>query len=86
LAGIAAAKLERERVLGRIVGEQPRTIAMEHRPSGDPFGVDPRAPREQPMEEPAMPVGPFHHRCDAETMVHVGHPVDERSREVACKI
>jgi hypothetical protein len=25
-------------------------------------------PRQQAMEEPAMPVGPFHHRGDAEPM------------------
>ena len=64
---IAAAELQRHRMLGRIEAEQPRAVAAQHRAGGQHFGVDQRAAREQAMEEPAMPVGPFHHRRDAKT-------------------
>jgi hypothetical protein len=48
-------------MLERIKAKQPHAIAMQHRASGEHFGVDQRPPREQPMEEPAMSVRPFHH-------------------------
>jgi hypothetical protein len=63
-----AAKLQRHRVLGRIEAEKPRAIAMQHRPGGEHFGIEKRAARQQPVEEPAVTVGPFHHRSDTETM------------------
>jgi hypothetical protein len=44
-------------------------VAMEHRAGGDHLGIDERSARKQTMEEPAMPVGPFHHGCDRETVV-----------------
>ena len=43
---------------------------MEHRAGGDHLGIDQGAAREQAMEEPAMPVGPFHHRRNGETILH----------------
>ena len=61
---IAAAELERHRMLERIEAEQPRAVAAQHRAGGEHFGIDQRPAREQAMEEPAMPVGPFHHRSD----------------------
>ena len=67
--GIGTAELHRERMLARVKAQQPRPVAMKHRAGGDHLGVEPRTAREQAMEEPAMPVGPFHHRCDRETMV-----------------
>ena len=63
---VGAAKLQRHRMLGRIEGDEPRAIAMQHRPGGDHLGVDQRPARQQAMEEPAVPVRPFHHRCDRE--------------------
>jgi len=66
LPRIAAAELERNRMFGGIVRHQPRARAVEHRAGGDHLGVDQRAAREQAMEKPAVPVGPFHHRGDAE--------------------
>src|SRR5580704_6887694 len=41
---------------------------MEHRTGGDHLGVKQRPPRQQPVEIPAVPVGPLHHGSDAETM------------------
>jgi hypothetical protein len=35
---------------------------MQHRAGGDHLGIERRPAREQAMEEPAMPVRPFHHR------------------------
>src|SRR6185436_12854610 len=64
---IAAAELESKRMLGRIVAQEPRAIAMQHRPGGQHFGIEQRPARQQPMEEPAMPIGPFHHRRNTET-------------------
>ena len=37
---------------------------MQHRAGGEHFGIKQRTARQQAMEEPAMPVGPFHHRSD----------------------
>ncbi len=63
-ARVGAAKLQRQRMLGRVVAQQPRSIAMQHRADGQHFGIKQRPARQQAMEEPAMPVGPFHHRSD----------------------
>ena len=72
-ARIAAAELQRDRMLGRIEAEQPRAVAAQHRAGGHHLGVEQRAARQQAMEEPAMPVGPFHHRRDAEAARQGGH-------------
>ena len=61
-ARVAAAKLQRHRMLERIEGEKPGALAPQHRAGGQHFRVEQRPAREQAMEEPAMPVGPFHHR------------------------
>src|SRR5262249_1386848 len=66
---ITAAELERNRMLGWREGHEPRAVAMEHRTGGDHLGIDQGAARQQAMEEPAMPVGPFHHWGDGETVV-----------------
>ena len=70
-ARIGAAELQRQRMLGRVVAQEPRPIAVQHRAGGQHFGIKQRAARQQAMEEPAMPVGPFHHRGDAETAVDI---------------
>ena len=64
LVRLAAAQLKRDRMLARIMGQQPRPVAVQHRAGGDHLGIDQRARCEQAMEEPAMPVGPIHHRGD----------------------
>ena len=74
-ARIRAAKLQRHRMLGRIVSKKARAIAMDNRAGGDHLGIDQRPTREQAMEEPAVPVGPFHHRCDGEFSLDVTHLV-----------
>jgi hypothetical protein len=74
LPGRAAAELKRNRMLRRIVGKKPRAVAVDDRRCRDHFRIDARTAREQAMEEPAMPIGPFHHRSDAEqvrVIVHV---------------
>ena len=60
-------------MLGRIEADQPLAVAVQHRAGGHHLGVDQRAARQQAMEEPAVPVGPFHHRRNAESAVEVGH-------------
>ena len=69
-ARVRAAKLQRDRMLGRIETKKPRAIAMQHRPGGEHFGIEQRAPRQQAMEKPAVPVCPFHHRGDTEAAFH----------------
>src|SRR5262245_43550512 len=67
-ARIAAPELERDRLLGRIGGQKPRAIAMDHRAGRDHLAVEERASREQAMEEPTVPVGPVHHRRNTKPM------------------
>ena len=59
---IGTAKLQRHRMLGRIETQQPRPVAMQDRARRQHLGIEQRPARERAMEEPAMPVGPFHHR------------------------
>jgi hypothetical protein len=56
-------------MLRRIIGEEPRSVPVEHRGSRDHLSIDARSAREQAMEEPAMPVGPFHHRGDRKSHI-----------------
>jgi hypothetical protein len=57
-------------MLERIEGKQPCAIATQNCAGGEHFGVDQRPAREQAMEEPAMSVGPFHHRGYGEAPIH----------------
>ena len=50
-----------------------RTVAEAHGVGGHHLGVQQRAPRQVTVEHPAMPVGPVHHRGDAEAVGQVGH-------------
>ena len=68
-ARIGTAELQRQGMLGRIETQKPRAVAMQHRARRKHFGIEQRAPRHQAMEEPAMPVSPFHHRSDGEAAV-----------------
>jgi hypothetical protein len=69
LPRIAAAELQRHRMLGRIVRQQPRTRAMKHRAGGDHLGIDQGTAREQAVEEAAVPIRPLHHRGNAELAI-----------------
>mgnify|MGYP000947774910 CR=1 FL=1 len=59
---LGSAQLDRDGVLGRIISEQSRAVAAQHRPGRDHLGIEQRPTRQQPVEEPTMPVGPLHHR------------------------
>ncbi len=65
---IAAAQLQRDRMLGRIEVEMPRDVAVQQRAGRDHLGVEPRVPRDEAQEVPAVPVGPVEHRGDAEAV------------------
>ena len=67
-ARVRPTKLQRDRMLGGIETKKPRAIAMQHGAGGEHFGVQQRAPRQQAVEKPAMPVRPFHHRGDGEAI------------------
>ncbi len=71
--GLRAAKLNRNRVLVRREAEQPRAVAMDHSVGDDHLGIETRPPRQQPVEIPAVTVGPVHHRGDGKAVgrVHV---------------
>lgn len=50
----------------RIEAQQPLAVAMQHGAGGHHLGVEQGRTRQQTVEVPAMPVGPVHHRGDAE--------------------
>ena len=67
---VAAAQLQRDRMLLRIVLEETRGPCSAHERRGhDHFRVQQRVRCEQAVQEPAMPVGPIHHRGDAEPAI-----------------
>ena len=61
---VRAAELQRHRMLGRIEAEQPLARTEHDGVRRHHFGVETRATRQQPVERPAAPVGPVHHRRD----------------------
>ena len=69
LRGVAAAELQRDRMLGRIEFEMPRHVAVRERGRGDHLRVEPRAFRDHAHEIAAVPIGPVHHRRDAEAPI-----------------
>jgi hypothetical protein len=64
--GLAAAELQRHRVLGPVETEQVVAIAVQHRAGGEHFGVEAGRRRQQAMEIAAMAIGPVHHRRNAQ--------------------
>ena len=71
--GIGAAELQGDRVLFGVEGKQPLAVPVQDRLRRHHLRVEPRAAREQPMEEPAVPIRPVHHRGDAEFGGRVSH-------------
>jgi hypothetical protein len=67
---IASAKLKTNGMFEWIEAEKTPTIAMQHCTRREHLRVDQRMPREQTVKIPTMPVGPFHHRRDAEAAGH----------------
>src|SRR5262249_34720508 len=85
-ARIAPSELERDRLLGRIRGEKPRTIAMDHRAGRDHLAIEQGSAREQAMEEPTVPVGPVHHRGNGKYAVQAAHFVRSRKRRLPASV
>src|SRR5581483_11507168 len=54
--GIRTAELDRHRMLGGVIAEQPLAVAVQYRAGREHLRVDERAPRQQTVEVPAMPV------------------------------
>src|SRR3546814_2758077 len=74
---VCSSDLRHRMLLGR-EAEQPGTVAEAHGVGGHHLGVQQRAPRQVTVERPAMPVGPIHHRGDAEATGEVVHASDLR--------
>ncbi|MCY1304434.1 hypothetical protein D9M70_541880 [compost metagenome] len=53
-------------MLGLVMAQEARGVAMQQRAGGDHLGVEQRVLRQQAQEEPAVTVGPVHHRRDGE--------------------
>ncbi|MCY1436852.1 hypothetical protein D9M71_529900 [compost metagenome] len=62
----AAAQLQGQRMLGLVMAQEPLGIAVQQGTGGDHFGVEQGVAGEQAQEEPAVAVGPVHHRRNAE--------------------
>ena len=62
LARLAAAQLQRHRVLFGIERQQSRAVAAHDRRRGDHLAVQQHIGREAAQEVAAMAVGPVHHR------------------------
>src|SRR5262249_3515437 len=58
-------------MLGIVTCHEPRARSVQHGACGDHLGVNERTPAEQAVEEPAMPVRPFHHRGNAEFALQI---------------
>ena len=65
---IAAAQLQRQRMLLRVEVQMARHVAVHERGRRHHLGVQARMARDLAQEEPAMPVGPVHHGGSAEAM------------------
>ena len=62
-------------MLRRIEVEMVRDIAVHEGGRSDHLGVQASASRDETEKEPAMPIGPVHHRRDAKAMrseIHAG--------------
>ena len=64
-AGITAAELQGNRMLAGVVVQQLAHVAADNGRGDDHLGVEQRVRGVQPMQVPAVTVGPIHHRSDA---------------------
>ena len=69
---VAAAQLQRQRVFGPVVAQQPRRVAVQQRAGGDHLGVEPGALAQQPPEIAAGAIRPVQHGGDAEAVIGMG--------------
>src|SRR5207342_601571 len=70
---IAATQLQGHRMLGWIESQQACTIAVQERGGRDHLRVQQRVRGELAQEESAMPIGPVHHRSDAQPAIQLMH-------------
>jgi hypothetical protein len=69
LRRLRAAELDGDGMLLVGKGEQPIAVAMDDGIGDDHLRVKERAPRQPTMEDPAVAVGPVHHRCNGKAAV-----------------
>ena len=55
-------------MFGRIKVEQTMQVTMKNRTGGDHLGVEQRMGGQQPMKEPAVSIGPLHHRRNTQAI------------------
>jgi hypothetical protein len=65
---VTSTQLQGDWMLKRVEPKQPFAISTQHCTGGEHFSVNQRPARQQPVEKPTVPIGPFHHRGDAESM------------------
>ena len=65
-------------MLRLVEGQQPVTIAPQHRLGMDHLAVEERARRDLPQEVAAVAVRPRHHRRDAQSAVELVHDSSAR--------
>src|SRR5690606_15401914 len=78
LRRLAAAELKGDGTFGRIEAEQPPAVAVDDGVGNDHLRVKQRFPCELPVQEPAMPVRPVHHRRNGKDFV-CSHSLIRRS-------
>src|SRR6202012_1457901 len=64
IAGLAAAKLEGDRMFFIIEVQMTRNVPMQQRTRGHHFGVQPGVLRQKSMKIAAMAIRPIHHGCN----------------------
>jgi len=67
IARHTATQLQRQRMFALVVTQKPRRIAMQQRAGRHHFGVEQGVLGKLAQEEPAVAVGPVHHRGDGKT-------------------
>jgi len=65
---IRSAELRHDRLFPGVVVQEMIRPPTHERGGRDHLGVEKRVPRQCPVERPAMPVGPVHHRRDGQPM------------------
>jgi hypothetical protein len=63
---VRAAELHRYRMLRRVEPEQPLPRPVDHGAGRHHLRIEARAARHDPVERPAMAIGPVHHRGNAQ--------------------
>jgi hypothetical protein len=67
LLRITSTQLQSDWMFERIERKQPFATPPQNRTGGEHFRVNQSPTRQKPMEKPAMPIGPLHHRSDTKT-------------------